>query len=91
MGAPEGNQNARKGKWGEAVFAAAQVEDPITRRRRLVTIAEKLVTLAESGDLGAIKEFGDRIDGKVAQTVALGGDPDGVPLQTQVIVNFPKP
>lgn len=69
MGAPLGNQNARKGKWSEAVEAAAEIEDPATRRRRMVCIADKLVEKAMSGDITAIKEFGDRIDGKAHQSI----------------------
>ena len=30
----------------------------------MVCIAEKLVELAMEGDMAAIKEFGDRVDGK---------------------------
>lgn len=77
MGAPVGNQNARKGKWSEAVDAAVHVEDPITRRRRIHAIADRLVGMAESGDLGAIKEVGDRLDGKAAQGLQLTGAEGG--------------
>lgn len=76
MGAPLGNQNARKGKFAEAIDAAVHVEDPATRRRKLQAIAEKLTSMAEAGDLGAIKEIGDRLDGKAHQSVAVGGDAD---------------
>lgn len=69
MGAPLGNQNARKGKWSEAVEAAAEIEDAPTRRRRMVCIAEKLVEKAMGGDMAAIKEFGDRIDGRAHQSL----------------------
>lgn len=37
-------------------------------------IADKLVELAESGDVPAIKEIADRVEGKVPQ--AIGGDDD---------------
>lgn len=37
-------------------------------------IATKVVTLAASGDVPAIKELFDRIDGKPAQAVELSGD-----------------
>jgi hypothetical protein len=40
--------------------------------RRLRAIARKLIEMAESGDLQAIKEVGDRLDGKCAQTIECG-------------------
>ena len=47
----------------------------------MVCIAEKLVELAMAGDMQAIKEFGDRVDGKAPQAVSLGGDPDNPLVQ----------
>lgn len=83
MGAPLGNQNARKGKFAEAVESAVHVEDPITRRRKLHSIAEKLVQMAESGDMQAIKEVGDRLDGKPKQQIEATGANEG-PIQIVV-------
>ena len=40
----------------------------------LEALAERLLTLAEQGDLGALRELGDRIEGKPGQAVILGGD-----------------
>ena len=77
MGAPLGNQNARKGHWTEAITAAVQKEvDPATGRRKLHAIADKLIELAEDGDIQAMKEIGDRLDGRAPQSVTLAGDPD---------------
>src|SRR6476469_9849955 len=39
--------------------------DPLRLRR----IADKLATLAEEGDLAAIRELADRLDGKPAQAI----------------------
>ena len=39
--------------------------DPLRLRR----IADRLATLAEEGDLGAIRELADRLDGKPAQVI----------------------
>ena len=44
-------------------------------RDKLRAIADKLVDLAISGELQAIKEIADRIDGKPAQAI-IGGDED---------------
>jgi hypothetical protein len=38
-------------------------------KTRLRSIAEKLVELAECGEIHAIKEIADRLDGKPAQTI----------------------
>lgn len=46
-------------------------------------IARKLLQMAESGDVQAIREVADRLDGKPAQTV--GGDPESGPIQIQEI------
>jgi len=45
-------------------------EDP----QALEKLASKLVNLASNGDLGALKEIGDRIEGKPTQMIA--GDPE---------------
>lgn len=78
MGAAIGNQNARKGKWAEALNAAVQEVDPVTKRRKLHSIAAKLIELAQAGEIQAIKELGDRIDGKPAQAIV---GPDGGAIQ----------
>jgi hypothetical protein len=38
----------------------------------------------EEGDVGAMREFGDRLDGKVAQAI-IGGEGDDPPVQLEVI------
>jgi hypothetical protein len=58
---------------------------------RLRDVAEQLVIKAESGDLEAIKEIANRIDGKVPQGI-IGGDEDDNPIALvsrieRVIVN----
>lgn len=75
-GAPEGNQNSSKSNrlWGETIKRAVLAQDPDKLRK----IADKLIEMAAAGDLAAMKELGDRIDGKAAQSVAMtnpeGGD-----------------
>lgn len=66
-GAPEGNKNSSKNNrlWAETIKRAVVQSDP----ERLRRIAEALLTKAEDGDLGAIKELGDRLDGKAAQVI----------------------
>ena len=81
-GAPEGNTNSSKNNrlWAETIRRAVVQSDP----ERLRKIAEALLTKAEEGDLGAIKELGDRLDGKAAQAVAITGA-EGGPLLFQKI------
>jgi hypothetical protein len=47
------------------------VNDP----RHLRATARKLIEMAEGGDLQAIKEVGDRLDGKCAQVIERGDVP----------------
>ncbi len=87
MGAIAGNQNARKKHWGTAVERAVLDKDPASQRRRLDAIAQRLVSLTESENesvaLAAMKELGDRLDGKPAQAIT---GADGGPLE---IVSVP--
>lgn len=85
MGAPKGNQNAAKGKvWHGAIMRAL---DRRTARREDGTLeidhlADKLLDLVSTGDLPALKEFGDRMDGKPAQAII--GDSEADPLSVMV-------
>lgn len=88
MGAPVGNTNSSKNNrlWAETIRRAVVQSDPDRLRR----IAEALLTKAEGGDINAIKEIGDRLDGKPQQAVELGG-PDGQPIDMNVTLNFVTP
>ena len=72
MGAPIGNKNSTKDKrvWGKVVRKLAVQED----YKRIHNVAEALFRKAEEGDIAAIRELGDRIDGKSEQTIS--GDTD---------------
>lgn len=79
MGAPLGNRNATKNKlWEESLRRALLAEDG----KKLRSLADKLIERAEQGDVTALKEIGDRLDGKPTQIIA--GDPDA-PLGLEVI------
>lgn len=70
-GAPEGNKNATKNRpWAEAINRALLAEDG----KKLRALAEKLIEKALEGDVAALKEVGDRSDGKPHQSVALSGE-----------------
>lgn len=70
-GAQPGNRNNVKGKrFTDAIKRAIAQGDPDRLRR----IAEKLLDMAEQGDMDAIKHLGDRLDGKPRQETELTGD-----------------
>lgn len=57
---------------------------------KLRIIADQLVIKAMSGDLQAVKEIADRLDGKPSQQLELSGDPDK-PIQTVSRVELVAP
>ena len=80
MAAPLGNKNAVKNRpWAEAINRAVLANDG----QRLRAIAEKLLVLAEQGDVSALRELGDRLDGKPKQQIEASG-PDGGPMETKI-------
>ena len=69
-GAPIGNQNAAKGKrWAQAIDRALANRSPVSMTKALDELAEKLLMAADNGDGWALKELGDRIDGKPSQAI----------------------
>lgn len=81
MGAPVGNTNATKNKpWAEALARINIQSDGVKLRK----IAEKLYELAEAGDIQAIREVADRMDGKAMQGIEVSG-PDGEPVKLQSV------
>ena len=86
MAAPIGNKNATKGKpWRDAIDRALKIREKCRTdgKKSLDDLAEQLLTLCDEGDLQALKELGDRIEGKSAQSVIVSGDEDN-PLVTRV-------
>ena len=70
MGAPVGNQNAANAKvWKAAIERALDTRGAGDRKAALDALADKLLTKCEDGDMGALKELGDRLDGKPAQAI----------------------
>lgn len=68
-----GNTNASKSKpFWHAIDRAITQENG----KRLRTAAEKLLDAAAAGEEWAIRELGDRLDGRPAQAVQLSGDAD---------------
>lgn len=81
MAAPAGNQNAAKKNrlWADAIRRAVARKHGGDLNHGLDTLAEKLIDAVANGDLHAIKEFGDRMDGKPTQAIV--GDASADPVQ----------
>lgn len=70
MPAPLGNKNASHDKpWSDAIRRALLANDG----KKLRAIAEKVVEKAEEGDMAAIREIGDRIEGRPRQQMEVTG------------------
>lgn len=64
-GAPIGNKNASKNKpWADALRKELDGEVNAKKLRRL---ARKTIAMGLEGEMSAIKEIGDRLDGKPVQ------------------------
>lgn len=86
MGRPLGSQNKDKpfrdalrqeafGDWNDA-------DPPRVGKRSLRAVARALLSKGADGDVGAAKEIGDRLDGKVPQAVV--GDAEHDPIRAIV-------
>ena len=88
VGGQPGNTNSSK---SNRLFAdtikrmVVQSEGEIARR-----VAEALILKAQEGDISAIKEFADRVDGKSVATTEISGA-DGSPLPLGLTIEFVKP
>lgn len=79
-GGQPGNNNATKNKpFAEAIQRALALRSRVDQADALLEVANKLIDLARGGDMPAIKELADRVDGKVAQAI-IGGGPDDNPV-----------
>jgi len=72
----------RAGQWRAMLDRAITADD----KQRLRQAAEALLDAASSGDLNAIKELADRLDGKPNQQLQLEGGE--TPILTKAIVEL---
>lgn len=89
-GAQPGNRNAARGKeWRDALRRAlAQYEnDTVKRGEALLAIANKLLDACMRGEMDAIRELGNRLDGKPAQSIIGAGDHEP-PIKIHGTVTF---
>jgi len=75
-GNPEGRRLEQKRSWDAVLRRAALRNDA----EALNKVAEALIAKGIEGDVPAIREIGDRLDGKVPQAIT---GPEGGPLQVQ--------
>jgi len=86
-GNPGGRPKAAK-LFRDALLVAIKKAD-LEGVEAIQRIAYKLVSQAETGDVSAIREIADRIDGKVPQ--AIGGTDELDPLVVQIIRRADRP
>jgi hypothetical protein len=71
MAGVKGRSGTNKGKdkiWADAIRVAVLRDGP-DGKARIFALAEQCVTAALGGDMQAMKEIGDRLDGKPAQAI----------------------
>ena len=73
-GGQPGNQNGAKAKiWWEAISRVLESRQPRREQYKVIDeLAEQLIDKCYEGDLAALKELGDRLDGKPHQSVGGG-------------------
>lgn len=73
-GGQPGNQNAARGRiWRDAILRALAKRSKKDQVDALDDLAEKLLAAAEGGDLPALRELGDRLEGKAVQQTEVSG------------------
>jgi hypothetical protein len=98
-GGQKGNNNAGIGRDGRMALQMALdnhgSDEPIKAIGRIATLIkmwQPIIDKAmEEGDLAAMKEINDRLDGKPAQSIMLSGDEDNPVAVTQVERIIVKP
>jgi len=87
VGAPIGNDNAKKGKLFYDQLRKVLVQNDQLKLRQ---VSEKLVNAAVEGEPWAVKEIMDRMDGKAVAIQEIQG-PGGAELKTGFTLVFEEP
>ena len=91
MAAPLGNSNATKSKpWAKAIERALDKRSRVKQMEALDELAETFLAACDAGDLAALKELGDRLDGKANQSIS-GPEGGAIPIGIQVSYERPDP
>jgi hypothetical protein len=86
-GCPGGRSKNRP--WRDAIArAVAKAVEGKVNYTRLDELAERLVAEGLAGDTQAMKEIGDRLDGKAIQAIA--NDDDGAPFVVKIVRPGPQ-
>lgn len=84
----------RKGEkfWADAVKRAVnrRLDSVEGKPKKLEILADRLVDAGLDGDVSALKEIGDRLDGKPKQQQEISG-PDGEAIPISIPVSFETP
>ena len=82
MAAAKGNQYAAKERvWAQAINNALEKRGKKGRMEVLESLADKLIDKCLEGDMTALKELGDRMEGKPAQAITGEG---GGPIEARI-------
>lgn len=74
MAAPIGNKNAGKNRiWAAAISQALEKRSKAEGKQMLDRLADALIDKGLEGDMAALKELGDRLEGKAMQGIELTG------------------
>ena len=87
-----GNENS--GRRAEKPFRDAlrmQLKEAGEDHKALRIIAAKLIEMAQSGDMQAIKELADRTDGKPAQAIVGDDESDPIQMVTKIVREIVRP
>lgn len=80
MAAPKTPKNRWSDKvWRDAIRVAV-MRNADDGGKKLAKLADALISAGIAGDVPALKEIGDRLDGKVPQAL-VGGDADSQPIK----------
>lgn len=87
MAAAPGNQYAAKDKlWRAAIMRALEERSRVAQVEALDLLAEKLLASCDEGDMAALKELGDRLDGKPKQQIEASGEGGG-----PIVIGWQRP
>lgn len=81
-GRPPGSPNKPK-LWADAIRRAVLRQAKGEKTKRLEVLADSLIRAGMAGDVSALREVGDRLDGRPAQAIV--GDADADPIQLERI------
>lgn len=85
MAAAKGNQYAAKGRRFASVIAKR-----IDELNAWEKLADALVNKAMEGDMQALKEIGDRIDGKSKESIDLSSEDGSMTPPAKVVITGPN-